>query len=144
MRISKKLLSQCYKALVRAFDLSLHVAMNPACSPMGLENSLGRYCDHLDLSARVHSVCSDIIVAARKHGIAVGRSPVSIAGGAIYFTCHLLGEVKLVQDICAVVGVSEGTLKLINQLFQENKAKLVKQEWVDEVGEAAAPPFEST
>jgi len=91
-----------------------------------------RYCNHLDLPPNVQPICSDIIIAARKYGIADGRSPVSIAGGAIYFTCHLLGKVKPVRDISAVAGVSEGTIKLVYRLYYAAKEKLVKQEWIDE------------
>lgn len=80
----------------------------------------------------MQAICGDIIVAARKHGIADGRSPVSIAGGAIYFTCNLLGKVKSVRDISAVAGVSESTIKLVYRLYYAHKEKLVKQEWIDD------------
>jgi len=132
--VSKKVLGQCYKALEQAFNLapgasSLHTASSPSTGP---ENLLVRYCNHLDLPPNVQAICSDIIIAARKYGIADGRSPVSIAGGAIYFTCHLLGKEKSVRDISAVAGVSEGTIKLVYRLYYAAKEKLVKQEWIDE------------
>lgn len=145
--VSKKVLGQCYKALEQAFNLSPGAsAQSSAPSPStGPENLLVRYCNHLDLPPNVQSICSDIIVAARKHGIADGRSPVSIAGGAIYFTCHLLGRVKSVRDISAVAGVSESTIKLVYRLYYAEKEKLVKQEWIDE-GKAKLErlPFDST
>ena len=65
----------------------------------GPDDLLVRYCNHLDLPPHVQAICKDIIVAAREHGIADGRSPVSIAGGAIYFACLLLGVSKAVKDI---------------------------------------------
>ena len=84
-------------------------------------------------------------MAARKHGIADGRSPVSIAGGAIYFTCYLLGKNKSPRDISAVAGVSEGTIRLVYRLYYADKEKLVKQEWIDD-GRAVLGrlPVEST
>jgi transcription initiation factor TFIIB len=132
--VSKKILGQCYKALEQAFNLSpgasaTHTAASPSTGP---ENLLVRYCNYLDLPPNIQSICGDIIIAARKHGIADGRSPVSIAGGAIYFTCHLLGKVKSVRDISTVAGVSEGTIKLVYRLYYAEKEKLVKQEWIDE------------
>ncbi|KAF8622076.1 hypothetical protein AX15_007221 [Amanita polypyramis BW_CC] len=132
--VSKKVLGQCYKALEQAFNLTpgASAANNSSSTTSGPENLLVRYCNHLDLPASVQSICSDIIVAAREHGIADGRSPVSIAGGAIYFTCHLLGKQKSVRDISAVAGVSEGTIKLVYRLYYGEKEKLVKQEWIDE------------
>jgi transcription initiation factor TFIIB len=130
--VSKKTLGQCYKALEQAFNLtpgaSAHTTtLAPSSGP---ENLLVRYCNHLDLPPNVQSICGDIIIAARTHGIADGRSPVSIAGGAIYFTCHLLGKVKSARDIGAVAGVSEGTIKLVYRLYYADKEKLVKQEWI--------------
>lgn len=145
--VSKKILGQCYKALEQAFNLTpgasaAHSSNNPATGP---ENLLVRYCNHLDLPPNVQSICSDIIVAARKHGIADGRSPVSIAGGAIYFTCYLLGKNKSPRDISAVAGVSEGTIRLVYRLYYAEKEKLVKQEWIDD-GRAVLDrlPVEST
>jgi transcription initiation factor TFIIB len=130
--VSKKTLGQCYKALEQAFNLTPGAsAHNAANSPTtGPENLLVPYCNHLDLPAIVQSICADIIVTARDHGIADGRSPVSIAGGAIYFTCHLLGKVKSARDISAVAGVSEGTIKLVYRLYYAEKEKLVKEEWI--------------
>ncbi|PPQ68268.1 hypothetical protein CVT26_006183 [Gymnopilus dilepis] len=145
--VQKKMLGQCYKALEQAFNLSpgastTHTAASPSTGP---ENLLVRYCNHLDLPPMVQSICGDIIIAARKHGIADGRSPVSIAGGAIYFTCHLLGKVKSVRDISAVAGVSEGTIKLVYRLYYAEKEKLVKQEWIDEgKADLGRLPFDST
>jgi transcription initiation factor TFIIB len=130
--VSKKALGQCYKALEQAFNLTPGASAHssaPAPST-GPENLLVRYCNHLDLPPNVQSICGDIIIAARKHGIADGRSPVSIAGGAIYFTCHLLGKVKSARDISAVAGVSEGTIKLVYRLYYTEKEKLVKEEWI--------------
>jgi len=133
--VSKKTLGQCYKALEQAFNLSpgATAQSNGNNSPStGPETLLVRYCNHLDLPVSVQSVCSDIIVAARQHGIADGRSPVSIAGGAIYFTCLLLGKPKAARDISAVAGVSEGTIKLVYRYYYVDREKLVKEEWIKE------------
>ncbi|KAF8655343.1 hypothetical protein AX16_003116 [Volvariella volvacea WC 439] len=147
-KVSKKTLGQCYKALEQAFNLSpgATASSNNASSPSSApENLLVRYCNHLDLPANVQSICSDVIIAARQHGIGDGRSPVSIAGGAIYFTCHLLGKQKSVRDISAVAGVSEGTIKLVYRLYYAQKEKLVKKEWIED-GRASLDrlPFDST
>jgi transcription initiation factor TFIIB len=134
-KVSKKVLGQCYKALEQAFNLSPGATAqnsNSASPSTGPENLLVRYCNHLDLPPNVQSITSDVIIAARKHGIADGRSPVSIAGGAIYFTCNLLGKPKSLRDISVVAGVSEGTIKLVYRLYYGEKEKLVKPEWIAE------------
>ncbi|GJE84059.1 cyclin-like protein [Phanerochaete sordida] len=131
--VSKKVLGQCYKQLEQAFNLTpgasdRHAAS--ATSGTGPEDLLVRYCNHLDLPPNVQPICSDIIVKARDLGIALGRSPISVAGGAIYFTCHLLGKPKSMKDISAVAGVSEATIKLVYRLYYAEKEKLIKEEWV--------------
>lgn len=147
--VSKKVLGQCYKQLEQAFNLTPGASADRHSStPSGItgpEDLLIRYCNHLDLPANVQSICSDIIVKARELGIADGRSPVSIAGGAIYFTCHLLGKGKSAREISSVAGVSEGTIKLVYRLYYTEKEKLVKDEWVKE-GKAKIDrlPVEST
>ncbi|KIY52326.1 cyclin-like protein [Fistulina hepatica ATCC 64428] len=131
--VSKKVLGQCYKALEKAFNLSPGASGTQdgrRAIHSGPEKLLVRYCNHLDLPANVQAYCSDVIVAAREHGIADGRSPVSIAGGAIYFTCHLLGIEKSIRDISDVAGVSEGTIKLVYRLYYAEKEKLVKEQWI--------------
>ncbi|KAH8984317.1 cyclin-like protein [Lactarius akahatsu] len=129
--VSKKLLGRCYKALERAFNLTPRssAARSGVAEP---EDLLVRYCNHLDIPPHVQAICKDIIVAVREHGIADGRNPVSIAGGAIYFTCLLLGVSKTVKDISMVAGVCEGTIKIVYRLYCTNRQKLVKKEWVAE------------
>ncbi|KAI0770856.1 transcription initiation factor IIB [Irpex lacteus] len=133
-QVSKKLLGQCYKQLEQAFNLTPGASADRHShtpgSLTGPEDLLVRYCNHLDLPANVQPICSDIIVKARELGIADGRSPVSIAGGAIYFTCHLLGKGKSAKHISEVAGVSEGTIKLVYRLYYAEKEKLVKEEWI--------------
>ncbi|CAL1700409.1 unnamed protein product [Somion occarium] len=133
--VPKKTLGQCYKALEQAFNLTLGASasrssLSVGSKAAGPESLLSRYCNHLDLPPNVEPICADIIGKARELGIADGRSPVSIAGGAIYFTCHLLGKVKSARDISTVAGVSEGTIKLVYRLYYAEREKLVKEEWI--------------
>jgi len=145
--VSKKVLGQCYKALEQAFNLTPGASSGHHSGPAattGAEDLLIRYCNHLDLPPNVQPICADIIRKAREYGIADGRSPVSIAGGAIYFTSYLLDKPKSVRDISAVAGVSEGTIKLVYRLYYADKDKLVNEKWIQE-GKASLdrlPPVE--
>ena len=134
--VSKKVLGQCYKALEQAFNLTPGASQDrhsiTPSGTTGAEDLLVRYCNHLDLPPSFQPICSDIIVKARELGIADGRSPVSIAGGAIYFTCYLLDKPKTIREISTVAGVSEGTIKLVYKLYYADKEKLVKDEWIKE------------
>ncbi|KAH9169011.1 cyclin-like protein [Lactarius sanguifluus] len=129
--VSKKLLGRCYKALERGFNLTPRstAARSGVAEP---EDLLVRYCNHLDIPPHVQAICKDIIAAVREHGIADGRNPVSIAGGAIYFACVLLGVSKTMKDISMVAGVCEKTIKIMYCLYCTNRQKLVKKEWVAE------------
>ncbi|TFL05771.1 cyclin-like protein [Pterulicium gracile] len=132
--VSKKMLGQCYKALEQAFNLSpgATASANKTGQTTGAEGLLGRFCNHLDLPPNVQAICSDIIIQARNLGIAAGRSPVSIAGGAIYFASHLLGCAKSAKEISTVAGVSDGTIKLVYKLYYMDRKSLVKKQWVAE------------
>jgi transcription initiation factor TFIIB len=131
--VSRNVLVQCYKALEKAFNLTPGSTAAPAGAKnlTRPEDMLVRYCNHLDLPPRVQAICKDILVAAREHGIADGRSPSSIVGGGIYFACLLLGVPKAIKEIAAQ-GVSEGTIKRVYQLFYTDRRKLIKDEWVKE------------
>jgi transcription initiation factor TFIIB len=133
--VSKKTLGQCYKTLEQAFNLTPGAsAQTGRGAPIqtGPEDLLVRYCNHLALPPNVQGICKDIIVLAREKGVADGRSPVSVAGGAIYFACHLLGIPKAIKDISVVAGVSEGTIKLLYRLYYTAKEKIVKKEWIED------------
>ncbi|KZS97854.1 TFIIB-domain-containing protein [Sistotremastrum niveocremeum HHB9708] len=131
-RVPKKTIGQCYKAIEQAFNLSQKseekTGGNVATPGTEPEDLLARYCNHLDLPANFQRVCADIIGEARKGGIAAGRSPVSIAGGAIYFVCHLLGKAKSSKDISGVAGTSEGTIKLVYRLYYQARKTIVPKE----------------
>ncbi|VDB89913.1 unnamed protein product [Peniophora sp. CBMAI 1063] len=135
--VSKKVLGQCYKALEATFSLQPGASAQAqngrpgAARQSGPEDLLVRYCSHLALPPYVEGYCRDVIVAAREHGVADGRSPVSIAGGAIFFTCQLLGVNKSMRDIMDIAGVSEGTIRLVYKLYFADREKLVKKEWLE-------------
>jgi transcription initiation factor TFIIB len=126
-------LVRCYKALEQAFNLThgSSAARAGAKGATSAEDILVRYCNRLDLPPHVQAICGNIVVAAREHGIAGGRGPLSIAAGAIYFACLLLGVPKAIKDIAAL-GVGEGTIKLMYRLYYTDRQKLVKDEWIKE------------
>lgn len=143
-RVPKKTLGQCYKVLENAF-LQTEEQNKGDTKRTGAADLVTRYCNHLNLEVRIETICRSIIETASEQGIAAGRSPVSIAGGAIFFATHLFGCPRTVKDIGSVAGVSEGTIKLVYKLYYADKHRLVKQEWLDS-GKAKMEslPFEMT
>jgi len=147
-RVPKKIIGQCFKVIEHAFGLTarpstVSAAGTPnasgntdatgggASTGSSAEDLLARYCNHLDLHPSVQGVCRDVVLLAREHSVAQGRSPVSIAGGAILFTTLLLGHQKPIKDISQVAGVSESTIKIVYRLFYQSKEALVKPEWIE-------------
>jgi len=141
-RVPKKTIGQCYKALEQAFSLNSAPPANAGSSASGsgnpngpsggtsAEDLLARYCNHLNLHPAVQGVCTHVVLAARQYSIAQGRSPVSIASGAIYFCSQLLGYPKSAKEVGGVAGVSDSTVKLVYRLMYAEKEKLVKEEWL--------------
>jgi transcription initiation factor TFIIB len=132
--VSKKVLVQCYKAFEQAFNITPWSSADDtgATGVARPEDLLVRYCNHLDLPPHVQEACTDIIAAAQEHGIAGGRSPLSVASGAIYFGCKLFGVPKSLREINRVAGVNPGTIKAVYKLYYEDREKLVKNEWIKE------------
>lgn len=142
-KVPKKIIGQCYKTLEAAFNLNASTRdppggrnggqagdneMSKGSSPKDL---LRRYVNHLDLPVLVEKACADVVVACNEEGVAHGRSPVSIAGAAIYFVSHLYGQPKSAKEISTVAGVSDTTIKLVYRLMYQDRTKLVKKEWLD-------------
>lgn len=138
--VSKKTLGQCYKSLEQAFNLTpgAHQTSSDGSKPAQAnsrttraEDLLSRYFNHLDLPANFQPVCESIIKTARLKGIAHGRSPISICGGAIWFTSQLLGQPKSLKEVSQVAGVSEGTIKLVYRCFCDGKEQLVNPKLIE-------------
>jgi transcription initiation factor TFIIB len=133
--VSKKVLGQCYKALEQAFNLTpgSSAARSGATGVAGPEEPTCAVCNHLVICRPMYRRYARTSSSLRGNTVSRdGRSPVSIAGGAIYFACLLLGVPKAVKDISMVAGVSEGTIKLVYRLYYADRQKLVKDEWIKE------------
>ncbi|KAH7103076.1 cyclin-like protein [Auriculariales sp. MPI-PUGE-AT-0066] len=127
-RVPKKIIGQCYKALEKAFNL----APDSADSASGPEQMIVRYCATLKLPHNIQQYAAHVIITARSLGIAAGRSPVSIGGAAMFFTCHAFSHPRNARDVALAAGVSESTLKVVYRLFYDAREDLVKPEWIEE------------
>jgi transcription initiation factor TFIIB len=125
--VPKKQLGTTFRALEQVFNFHHQNGLSAKTSP---EDLVPRYCNHLNLPAHVQNFCVDVILNAREHSIANGRSPVSLAGAAVYFTTCLLDKPKQMKEISRVAGVSEGTIKLVYRIMYQEREKLVDPEWI--------------
>ncbi|KAG8908181.1 transcription initiation factor IIB [Tulasnella sp. 403] len=129
--VPKKTIGQCYKLLESHLNL-LKAQNNTTHTPPPLQEGpealLGRYVNHLDLPVYIERAAVDLVVACREHGVADGRSPISIAGAAIYFVSYLYDKPKTAKEIVTVAGVSESTIKLVYKLMYQQKERLIPKE----------------
>lgn len=100
--------------------------------PTRATDMLPRFCHRLGLEVKMESAARYVVDTAYAGtlGMVDGRSPISVAAGAIYFICMLFGLGKTTKDVQDVAQVSEGTVRLIAKIFAKYADKLVKQEWV--------------
>jgi len=130
--VPKKTIGQCYKLLENALQLNANNGTGgPPPVVEGPEALLGRYVNHLDLPVYVERASVDLVVQSREFGVADGRSPISIAGAAIYFASHLYGQPKTAKEIAVVAGVSESTIKLVYKLMYHERERLVDQKDIE-------------
>lgn len=127
--VPKKTIGQCYKLLEGHFNLNSN--KRPASTTEGPEGLLSRYVNHLDLPVYISTAAKELIKECRNHGVADGRSPISLAGAAIYFTSHLYGQGKSAKEIAEVAGVSDSTIKLVYKLMYKEREKLAAKEAID-------------
>ncbi|KAG8882270.1 transcription initiation factor IIB [Tulasnella sp. 331] len=130
--VPKKTIGQCYKVLENSLQLNAtNGTGGPAPVVEGPEALLGRYVNHLDLPVYVERAAVDLVIQNREHGVADGRSPISIAGAAIYFASHLYGQPKTAKEIAVVAGVSESTIKLVYKLMYHEREKLTDKKDIE-------------
>lgn len=101
--VGKKEVVKLFKVVRDGLELDL-----PLVRPI---DYVVRYRKVLGLSDESFSECVRILDSASESGVANGRSPLGLVGGAVYLACLECGERKSQRDIGDVLGVSEVTLR---------------------------------
>ena len=108
---SKDEIGRCYTKIMKLFK--------PPIDMMYISDLMSRFCTHLGLEAPIEKLAKHIVARTRELDLAPGRSPISIAGAAIYLASGL----KL-RDIGHVVGVAPMTIKHIHKLMYPRRDEL--------------------
>ena len=87
-----------------------------------------RFCSMLDLSEETVAKAMNLITQATEAGLSNGRTPIGIAGAAIYIAAILCGERRTQQEIREVTGVTELTIR---ERYKEMVEKLDMDALVD-------------
>ena len=115
-KVRKKELGRVFMAVKTAVQGELNVGpaknAGQSNSEKSAEGLLARFTNWLDLGNVVYKAAKHVAVEANAKTDIDGRSPVSIAAGALYFTCVLFGKVTNAKDIARVAEVSDSTIKL--------------------------------
>ncbi|KAH5089998.1 hypothetical protein HBI73_128660 [Parastagonospora nodorum] len=104
------------------------------------ENLMPRACNKLGLETYIQLVAEECARTVTEHGIAAGRSPLSIAGAVLYLVSHLMGTPKTPKEIGLAVEVSDGTIRTAYKLMHAQANKIIKEDWIRRGGDRSKLP----
>lgn len=116
-QVDKKKLAECFKLLQAAFAPTA-AADQATGDTSGLQvassaaHQVSRFCNHLGLPVFVEAVSKAVCIKVLDLGTLAGRSPITVAGAAIYFASHLIGMPKTANEVASVAGMADGTLRM--------------------------------
>jgi transcription initiation factor TFIIB len=99
-----------------------------------------RACTKLGLGTQVQMVAEECADNVALHGIAAGRSPLSIAGACLYLVSHLMGFPKSPKEIGLAVEVSDGTIRTAYKLMYAEQHLIIKDDWILKGGDRSRIP----
>ena len=102
-RVDPQEVKRAYRYVVR--ELTLEV------DPTGAEEFLPRFAADLDASNAVERRARELLRVGREQAVHSGKSPVGLAGAALYAAGRLINEPITQADVSEVVGVSEVTVR---------------------------------
>lgn len=86
---------------------------------------LARFANMLQLDRVVYNAAESVASRMISLGILAGRSPLSQAAAALYFSSALMGMPKTSQDISRHLAISDGTIRTVYKFLYAEKEKLV-------------------
>ncbi|KAF1947792.1 cyclin-like protein [Clathrospora elynae] len=99
-----------------------------------------RACAKLGLGTQVQLIAEDCADRVDKHGVAAGRSPLSITGAVLYLVSHLMGCPKSAKEIGLAVQVSDGTIRTAYKLMVAEQDKIISDECIAKGGDRSRLP----
>ena len=131
MEVTRKELAQRYLAMQKQFQFGIGGGEGLAASARGL---VTRYCNHLRISTStgVEAIAADVAVRAIEVCSLEGRRPTTVAAGAIYFACVLMGLENMMEGICEVVGTKEHTVQGMYRVLYAKREELVKTDQLED------------
>jgi len=107
--VKKKDIAHCFKLTKDHLDIGLGQLSGMDFVP--------RYCANLGLSPNVQRAAATIVMKITEFDLAAGKSPISIAGAAIYLASQASSDKKSFKEVAAVTGIAEPTLRVTYKLL---------------------------
>ena len=129
MGVTKKELGRRYLAMQKRFQFGVGGGKDGdadlAAGPRGL---VTRYCNHLHIatSSGIATIAAEVVARAAEVCSLDGRRPTTVAAGAIYFACVLMGFGEKMKEICEVGGTTESTVQGVYRVLYAKREELVK------------------
>jgi transcription initiation factor TFIIB len=111
-RISKKMLGQWFRRLIKMIDLSI-----PLSTPLDF---ISRFSNELKLSEKVARRAIEILGNAKEEGITTGKTPTGLAAAALYIAGGLEAERRTKREIAKVGQITEATVRSRSKDLVEN------------------------
>eukprot|EP01135_Chromosphaera_perkinsii_P010475 Nk52_evm1s2137 gene=Nk52_evmTU1s2137 len=103
---------------------------------------LTRFCSNLSLPMEVERIAKYIMERAKTLDLSGGKSPLSIAGTALYMASQITGaqNKRSLKEVGAIVGVSETTIRLAYKGLYPQRDKLFTPEFMKQHKITELPP----
>ncbi len=99
----KKRVSKTYSLILNELNMKIK-----ATSPI---NYLPQLCNKLNITAETQKKAIKILIEARRYLSYAGKTPIGLAGAALYIVCLANGERRSQREISEATGVSEATIR---------------------------------
>lgn len=138
-KLTKKEVGRCYNHLVKLEDSDGNKILSVGAATAA--DYLCRFCASLKLDASIVQVALQVAENISRHGIASGKSPVSVAAATIYFVCGLHDEsaARSADDVAGVSHVCTRTLRDVYRDLCSAQNMLLSPERRKSLGLRAAP-----
>ncbi|KAF1983727.1 cyclin-like protein [Aulographum hederae CBS 113979] len=109
--------------------------INPQLPPSS-QPSAASLCDRFGQNLGLHQMdrrsCQEL--ATKMTNVLAGRSPLTIAGAAIYIVAWMTGQKRPPKEIGEACGVSDGTIRNAFKSVYHEREKFLTEEWVTKNG----------
>jgi transcription initiation factor TFIIB len=102
-RVRRKVVGRAYRLLARTLGIGL--------APTRAADYVGRFASELRVHPETEAGARALLAKAAEKGLDNGKGPTGLAAAALYISSILEGEPRTQQDIAAIAGVTEVTIR---------------------------------